>query len=384
MKNKKTKVLHCLNSMNVGGIESWLNQLVEIKEENIQFDFFLSIKDGFYDQQLKASGCNIYKSPPIRHFYTFKRELKKLLIENQYDVLHVHGSEFLGDLMKVAQSAGVKVRISHCHNTVLARGKTGFLMTLRKLRRKFFERYLILKYSTDILACGQDAGKFLLGKSWNKSKKTRVIYCGVNTDKFEKLSTKKDKKRLLIEKYQIPDGALVIGHVGSMGSTNQKNHPFMIEVMEKVVELNPKAVLFLAGDGPQKQSIMNQVEESNLSEHVIMPGIVKDIPEVMSYLFDVNFLPSLWEGLPVAGLEAAASGLITVCSENVTSEFTHALKDRVKVLSLDNNKNVWAKVLLEQSNQKLQAFDACKILNSEGFSLNSSLAELKKIYMKGK
>ncbi len=380
MNTEKIKVLHCLNSMNVGGIESWLNQLVEIKDESLQFDFFLTNTDGYYDQRLKDNGCGIYKSPPIRNFYKYKRELKKLLIENQYDVLHVHGSEFLGDLMKVAKSAGIKVRISHCHNTVLARGKTGFLMTLRKLRRSFFERYLILKYSTDILACGEDAGKFLLGKYWNNSKKTSVIYCGVNTEKFEKLSTLRDKKRILSEKYQVPNGALVIGHVGSMGVTNQKNHPFMIEVMEKVVELNPKAVLFLAGDGPQKQTIIKQVEDSNLSEHVIMPGLVEDIPEVMSHLFDVNFLPSLWEGLPVVGLEATAAGLITVCSNNVTPEFTDVLKERVKVLSLDDNRNIWANVLLEQSNQKLQAFDTCNILNNNGFSITSSLAGLKKIY----
>jgi glycosyltransferase EpsF len=381
MKNEEIKVLHCLNSMNVGGIESWLSQLVDIKEKELIFDFFLSVTGGFYDEKLKNNNCTIYKAPPIRNFYNYKRKLKKLLIENKYNVIHVHGSEFLGDMMKIAKKAGVPIRVSHCHNTVLARGKTGFIMTLRKLRKRYLERHLILKYSTDILACGQDAGRFLLGDSWNKSKNTRVIYCGVNTNKFEKLSILKNKRRILVEKFKVPADALIIGHVGSMGLTNQKNHPFMIEVMKEIVELNPSAILFLAGDGPQRNKIEKLVEKSNLNANVIMPGIIDEVPEVMTHLFDVNFLPSLWEGLPVAGLEAVASGLMTVCSDRVTPEYTHVLSDRVKVISLDDKKSKWAEALLDESNNKLNVFDACKLLNKKGFSIISSLSELKKIYV---
>jgi len=380
---KKIKVLHCLNSMNVGGIESWLKQLVEIKDEGTQFDFFLTVTNGFYDKTLINNGCKLYKSPPLRHLRKYKEQLKELLTKNNYDALHVHGSEFLGDLMKVASDAGIKVRVSHCHNTVLARGKKGFLMELRKFRKRYYERGLISKYSTNILACGNDAGRFLLGDDWATSKKTQILYCGVNTEKFIEIESDKSKTDKLRKHYNIDKGTLVIGHVGSMGSTNQKNHPFILKVFRKVLDIKPSAVLFLAGDGPSKPLIEKLVSDYQMTDNVIIPGIVSDVPSVMTHLFDVNFLPSLWEGLPVAGLEATAAGLVTVCSNKVTEEFTHVFKSRVKILPLEADLNEWAMLLLKQSDNKIKVAEGGDLLNSLGFSINSSLLGLENIYRQG-
>jgi glycosyltransferase involved in cell wall biosynthesis len=74
-----------------------------------------------------------------------------------------------------------------------------------------------------------------------------------------------------------------------------------------VLEKIPEAVFIFAGDGPQKQNILNRISELGLLNKVVMLGLRKDIPDILKSI-DVFVLPTLQEALGTSFLEAMAMG----------------------------------------------------------------------------
>ena len=307
--------------------------ILRLHSDEIKFDFILGKLGEAYDEEARSYGCRMYKAPPIRQLSKNLSFLEEVLTNNRYDVYHAHGEEFMGDSVKRAAKAGVPVRITHCHNTILARGKKNLEMKVRFLRFKTFDRYRILHNATDIVACSNDAGRFLLGRRWETDVRCKPLYCGVPLDNFikaQKSSTRHDFR----EAHGIPADAIVVGHAGSMGPSSQKNHFFLVEIFCELAKRNSRYFFYMAGDGPLRPEIEQVVRQYGLQDRTLMPGLCNDIPSLMVYGFDVHLLPSLYEGLPVVGLEAIASGLLTVCSDTITRDFTGFFSQRVVPVSL--------------------------------------------------
>ena len=125
-----------------------------------------------------------------------------------------------------------------------------------------------------------------------------------------------------------------MGHAGSIGPSKQKNHSFLLEVFDVLARRDSRYYLYLAGDGPLRPEIEQDVKRHGLQERVFIPGFSRDVPALMVHGFDVFLLPSLFEGLPIVGLEAIAAGLYTVCSDTVTQDLTDRFRERVTAVSL--------------------------------------------------
>ena len=373
------RVLHSFGSLGKGGIETWLINILRLRSDEIRFDFILGKLGGAYEEEVRSYGCRIHQAPPIRQLSKNLRFLQNVLISNHYDVYHIHGEEFMGDSVKVAANVGIPVRIVHCHNTVLARGKKNFEMKIRSLRFKTMDRFRILHNATDILACSNDAGRFLLGHHWQIDSRCKPLYCGVPLDHFEKAEkswTRHDFRASL----GIPADAIVIGHAGSMGPSSQKNHFFLLEIFRELAERNSRYFLYMAGDGPLRPAIEKVVRQYGLQDRILMPGLCNDVPSLMIHGFDVHLLPSLYEGLPVIGLEAIASGLFTVCSDTITRDFTGFFSQRVVPVSLKANASVWADRVEEAVRRRISVAKGIAIIAKSPFSIQASLNNMLGIY----
>jgi glycosyltransferase involved in cell wall biosynthesis len=101
----------------------------------------------------------------------------------------------------------------------------------------------------------------------------------------------------------------------------QKGIRYLVEGMKKVLEDFPRAVLLIAGEGELEEDLRRLASRLNVSSNVVFSGYREDVLELMS-VSDVFVLPSLWEGMPYAILEAMllAKPVVTttVCSEVVT------------------------------------------------------------------
>ena len=92
------------------------------------------------------------------------------------------------------------------------------------------------------------------------------------------------------------------------------------------------------------------MEEKSLSDRVKLLGSRNDVLELYQGM-DAFFLPSLFEGLPLTGVEAQAMGLPMVVSDTVTNEMVYT--DLVDYVSLSESVEVWAKHLKKALNRKV-------------------------------
>jgi glycosyltransferase involved in cell wall biosynthesis len=377
--NTRLRVLHSFGSLGVGGLETWLMNILRLHPEELQFDFILDTPGGAYESEARGYGCQIHYAPPIRQLGKTLRFLENVLRSNPYDVYHIHGEEFMGDALKVASRVGIPVRVAHCHSTQLARGKKGIEMQLRSWRHKSLDRFRILRGATDIVAASNDAGRFLVGRAWAHDPRCKPLFCGVPLDQF-RLALDQWSRAEFRKAQRIPHDAIVVGHAGSMGPSPVKNHLFIIKIFAELARRDQRYHLYLAGDGPQRPLLEQTVRDLGLQSRVSMPGLCADVPALMVHGFDVHLLPSLREGLPIVGLEAVAGGLHTVCSDTITKDFTLYFSQRVTQVSLKASPSIWAEQIVEAARKRISAREGIALVQQSPFSITSSREHLVSLY----
>jgi glycosyltransferase involved in cell wall biosynthesis len=141
-------------------------------------------------------------------------------------------------------------------------------------------------------------------------RKEYVIPNGVNLERFiPKLDYKSDIRNI----FEIPINSILLTSVGNL--REQKNQKVLVDT---IYELKKKhkisnVHLLLVGRGPEYDDIYNRAVNLNVEDKIHFLGLRKDVPELL-YNSDIFISSSLWEGLPLAVIEAFASGIITLIS----------------------------------------------------------------------
>ena len=128
----------------------------------------------------------------------------------------------------------------------------------------------------------------------------------------------------------------VIGHTGRF--EYQKNQEFLVKVFSKVYKENPKARLVLVGEGKNEQNVKDMVKTLGIRNAVLFLGWREDVAELLQAI-DMYCLPSRFEGLGIALVEAQAAGLKCIASDTVPLEAK--LTDDLQYLELDEE--IWIK-----------------------------------------
>ncbi len=385
------RVLHAAYSLGIGGIESWLIELLrQIRRQgkrDLTFDFYLSSPGGCYEEEARSYGCKICYAPKLTKIqkglelfglYRPYGELEALLKKERYDVFHSHSVHSGGFQARAAARAGVPVRVVHCHCSRYNENDRPPASFKGKMRYRAFLRENvpnILRYATAITPCSSNAARFLLGDNWRDCQKCRVIFCGMSTERYRNITHSRAEVRA---RYGLGEEAKVVGHAGRMGS-GVKNHKFLIDIFGELYHTDKRWRLLLAGDGSLRPEFMRYAKQRGLESVVLFPGYCDSGP-LMTSCFDVHALPSISEGLPIAGMEATAGGLFTVCSDVITTDFTETFPDRVKTVSLRAPLAEWADALEEGFAKKLTLEEGCRLLEASPFSIRSSLEALLDVY----
>lgn len=93
----------------------------------------------------------------------------------------------------------------------------------------------------------------------------------------------------------------------------QKGHTYLIQAAAPIIAQNNNLHILFPGDGPRRASLQQQVQQLGLEKHIHFLGSRKDIPDLLA-ASDYFVLPSLWEGLPMALIEAMAGGLPVIAT----------------------------------------------------------------------
>lgn len=95
----------------------------------------------------------------------------------------------------------------------------------------------------------------------------------------------------------------VLGVVGRL--ERQKGHRFLLDALPGVLAEFPDVRLLLVGDGALRGDLEGHAAGLGVSSHVIFAGFRTDVPRLLDAM-DVVVLPSLYEGMPLTAIEAAA------------------------------------------------------------------------------
>ena len=222
------------------------------------------------------------------------------------------------------------------------------------------------------MCCSELAGRWLFGNKEYDNGNVYLLNNAIDLDKFKyNESLRKEKRKEL----GISDDTLVIGHVGRF--VEQKNHRFLIDVFNEVHKQEENSILLLAGQGPLMEEMKEKVKILGIEESVKFLGQRNDINELYQ-AFDVFCLPSLYEGLPVVGVEAQATGLLCVFSDDMTKE-TKVL-DATEFLSLNQSVEVWEKHILKSFEEYTRKINQTEIKNN-GFDIRNEAKKLSDYYI---
>ncbi|WP_164667387.1 glycosyltransferase family 1 protein [Virgibacillus doumboii] len=356
------RVLHVVGAMNRAGTETMLmNIFRNIDRKRVHFDFVsYSSEDAHYDHEIKRLGGRVIKLSKTNSIKEIYQVIKKY---GPYDAVHAHTLFHCGVAAVAARLAGVKVRISHAHTTL--DDDNGFI------RKAYINvmRLMITFFSTHLLACSNEAGRYLFGKK-------PCIYFP-NAIDYSKFLVNPQAKVIKFKMEQGFGKNMVIGHIGRF--IEAKNHKFLLEIMERVIGKDPSIKLLLVGDGDLKRQIEEEAKQKDLLENIRFVGVRKDIT-TMLHSMDVFVFPSLYEGLGLVLLEAQASGIPSIVSENIQPEADLEI-GMVTKLSLADGPAVWADKIIELADMK--KLDTAEIIDGferSGYSLSKAISALKNIY----
>ncbi len=308
--SRPPRVLQVMGSLNTGGAETMILSAAETLTDACAMDFLVfERREGTLEARAMATGRRVLRLPSPRESGPgkFVRDLKRLLLEENYDVVHSHINLASGLVMKAAHAAGIPVRISHSHGTEHP------VHSLAGRAYRWLSRRLILRYSTTYAACGEEAGESLFGTAWSL-RRGSVVPNGVQVDKF--LSVRDNRSSVRAE-LGLSEGQRVIGMIARL--VDFKNHDFMLDVMALDESISGNCILLIVGDGPLRAMLESRVVSLGLTDRVRFLGLRDDVPRILGAL-DVIAMPSLYEGLPVALVEAQAAGVPVVASDRVTRE----------------------------------------------------------------
>ena len=153
------------------------------------------------------------------------------------------------------------------------------------------------------IAISSEIARRLRQEFWLPSEKLEVVYNGVQLQQFNRAADAR-KRAALVGDTPRP----VILSVARY--SQQKGLNYLIEAAARV----PQAMFLLAGEGPERQSLELQANELGLHSRVLFLGYRNDIPDLLA-LCDLFVLPSVYEGMPIALIEAMGAGKPVIATD---------------------------------------------------------------------
>ena len=279
-------------------------------------------------------GIKIVEFPYIRDVsvFEYKKLVKSFFKENHdFDIIHSNVVNFGLFYLREAKKYKVPVRIIHSHATKAAYSK------IKNIRNKIVSIYT-KRLCNEYFACSNMAGEYLFGK-----KKFTIINNAIDTTRY---NYNKDMNASIREKLGIDVNRRIIGFVGRI--CIQKNPLFAIKAFNELMDKSNEYELVIAGYGPLENELLNAINNSKYKDSIHYLGEINYVNDLYS-CFDYLIMPSLFEGLPVVGIEAQMSNVYCLFSSNITKEVKIA--DQAKFIGIDDS-SLWVDSILDSKPDK--------------------------------
>ena len=366
------RVLHITEMLSAAGIESFImNMYRNIDRHKVQFDFLvLRNEKEFYDDEIKNLGGKKYfvhsnfKNTWLR-ILDESRQIESFLKKHPYEIVHIHYTTPLrAPYLLAAKKADVPTRIYHAHSATVS-GKS-------KLKLLVYEYYRkrIMEWGTTWFACSKAAAKWIFPKDLIESKKVKVVYNGIDINRF-----KYDEKKRVAMRHELGlKNEFVLIHTGRF--IEQKNQEFVLDIFKEIKKQYSHAKMIFLGTGDLLKKTEDKAQKLGLQKDVLFLGVKTNVEDYLCAA-DCYVMPSLYEGLPVAAIEAQCSGLPSIVSTNITREVV--LTDNTELISLDVPVSEWSEKILKYKD--LTRIDGSQIVAKKGYDVQAVARWLEGYYL---
>ena len=356
------KVLHIISGLGFGGAPICVRQLVENSSEEVEaFIFPLRSKDG--DMQVKGAVLkNDFKNYSLRKFFA----IRKICLDKKIDVIHAHLEKPILGALLMSFVGKVKI-VVHEHGPIFG---TGFKFFLYKLILKLFNRRV-----DKFIAVSKAASDKLIDETGADPSRIEIIYNSVDREVFKADDSKRKQVR---DELGIKEDDILIGYAGRL--SYEKGVDILIEAMLQLLKSYPNCVLFIAGEGNQREELEESVRRNGIDEHVIFAGPVEGIERVIG-AFDIGVVPSRREAFGLTALEMMSMRVPVVCSSaGGLTEFVY--HERTGLVCSENTAETICeslKRLIEDSELRNKIADAA-YCESEKYSMAEYVKKVEQIY----
>lgn len=348
----KKRIAYVLHGLAAGGTESFIiNTIRALDSEKYSASIILALDEGesshqFREDEVEALGVKIYRTNDLESFAKkcrHYRRLKAILLETgPYDILHSNMDLFNGVNLLAAKRVSIQKRISHSHSTGSQYAIKGKSKWIADVYHRVM-RMLIRQNATLKLGCSEVANDYLYGKNWRESKDCHVVYNGIDLERFQCEGLNKAVYR---KQSGLPEEGMLFVAVARICEV--KNPIFALRIIKALHDIDDSVFFSWVGDGDLKGQMERFINENRMEPYVKLLGRRSDIPELLK-CNDAFLQPSIFEGLPIATIEAQAAGLICFGSDKITTEVDCGL---CEFYSLDEPPEKWAAHILDRMKER--------------------------------
>lgn len=323
----------------------------------------------YYDQKFQV---DLQKSPySLKNLKAFK-QLKKIMQDNKYDLVHVHTpmGSIIGRL--AAKATNTRPVIYTAHGFHFYRGASFINWLLYYRIEKLFSRI------TNEIIVINDEDYNIAKKKFNKVCKISKVH-GVGVDLTAYYPQTPEVVEQNRHKFGFTKDDFILTYIGRL--VKDKNQSFVIKIMRELVKINKHFKLLLVGLG-DKDTYQKLIDKYNLNDHVFLLGFREDINDIIN-ISDIIVSSSLHEGLPRNIMEAMACGK-PIIATNVRGH-TDLIIDNVNgyLFRVNDEHGFIERVLyLYQHEDVRKEFGERSLKMVEKYKLDHVLEEMKAVYSK--
>jgi len=210
--------------------------------------------------------------------------LRRLIRRGEFDIIHMHTSH--------AHALGcAAAALARRGRTIVSRRVDFGVATNLISGFKY-------RHGVDRFIAISEAVRQVLLQGGVEPSRVAVVHSGIDLSRFESVAPGR-----LREEFAVAPDAAVVGNVAAMA--DHKGQRYLLAAMPRVLAAEPKARLFIVGDGELRGALEAQVKELGISRAVTFTGFRTDVPQWLA-LFDVFVMSSHLEGLCTSVLDALA------------------------------------------------------------------------------
>ncbi|MEO8509639.1 MAG: glycosyltransferase [Chloroflexota bacterium] len=319
----ETTVLQVVANLDIGGAQEVVRTLSRFLPEFGCRPVVVTLRDGPLRGEIERTGVAVEVLPGRRHslvrsvcaipeLVRLNADLGRLARRYRASVVQTHLLRTLDFVvLPLRARGGVRDVFWTVHNARLDLRSDqlpgGGRLLAPKVRAHRILYRVGIRGASGFIAVSEDAARAVRDQLHPPPEKLFTIPNGIDTDRYGASVDVTDVRRRI----GVPVEGPMLTVVAKL--MEQKGHRILLEALPSVLERHPDLQIVFAGEGPLRDEILALVEAIGIASHVHLVGNRPDVADLLA-ASDLFVLPSLWEGLPMALLEAMAARLPVVAT----------------------------------------------------------------------